>query len=164
MPLIVRSSQIHAAGVYTTTDIKKGAHIVEYTGPRISKEEGDERYEGKEVTYLFGLDDGRIIDGHGIAAFINHCCDPNCETDEIDGRVWIIALRDIKAGEELTYDYNLYDGDEDDPSLCFCGTKNCRGTMYCDEEIERRTKLASKKKAMAEAKSKTKSKNKKKAA
>jgi hypothetical protein len=164
MALIVRSSQIHAAGVYTTTAIKKGTHIVEYTGPRISKEEGDERYEGKEVTYLFGLDDGRIIDGHGIAAFINHCCDPNCETDEIDGRVWIIALRDVHAGEELTYDYNLYDGDEDDPSPCFCGTKSCRGTMYCEEEIERRAKLAKKKRATAEAKSKTKSKNKKKAA
>lgn len=166
MALIVRSSQIHAAGVYTTTDIKKGTHIVEYTGPRITKEEGDERYEGKEVTYLFGLDDGRIIDGHGIAAFINHCCDPNCETDEIDGRVWIIALSDIKAGDELTYDYNLYDGDEDDPSLCYCGAKSCRGTMYCDEEIDRRAKLAktAKKKAAAAVKSKTKSRNKKKAA
>ena len=151
MPLIVRSSQIHAAGVYTTTDIKEGAHVVEYTGPRISKDEGDEKYDNKDGTYLFGLDDGRIIDGHGIAAFINHCCDPNCETDEINGRVWIIALRDIKAGEELTYDYNLFDGDEDDPSICHCGAKSCRGTMYCEEEIEARAK-AEKKKLAEQAK------------
>ena len=144
MALIVRSSQIHAAGVYTTTAIKEGQHVVEYTGPRITKEQGDELYEDRDVTYLFGTDDGMIIDGHGVAAFINHCCDPNCETDEIDGKIWIIALRDIKAGEELTYDYNLYDGDEDDPSLCFCGAKDCRGSMYSEEELERRTKVAKK--------------------
>src|SRR6266446_6851141 len=137
MGLIVRSSEIHAAGVYTTTPVKKGDHVVEYTGPRINREEADRRYEGREHTYLFGLDNGvDIIDGDGVAAFINHCCDPNCETDEIDGKVWIIAIRNIKAGEELSYDYNLYDGD-DDPCICSCGTKKCRGTMYTDEEIEK---------------------------
>jgi uncharacterized protein len=146
MGLIVRSSDIHAAGVYTTTHVKKGTHIVEYSGPRITRERADELYEGRPYTYLFGLDDGvNIIDGTGIAAFINHCCDPNCEADEIDGRVWIIALRDIKAGEELSYDYNLYDGD-DDPCICTCGTKKCRGTMYTDEEIERLKGLAKEKK------------------
>lgn len=71
---------------------------------------------------------------------MNHCCDPNCETDEIDGKVWVIALRDIAVGEELTYDYNLYDGDDDDEALCSCGAKSCRGTMYGEEEIERRAK------------------------
>jgi uncharacterized protein len=154
MALIVRSSSIHAAGVYTTADIKKGEHVVEYTGPRITKEQGDEIYEGKDVTYLFGTDDGSIIDGHGIASFINHCCDPNCETDEIDGKIWIIALRNIKAEEELTYDYNLYDGDEDDPSLCFCGAKDCRGSMYSEEELERRAKVAKKQAAKAKNKKK----------
>ena len=146
MGLIVRSSAIHAAGVFTTSDIKKGAHIVEYTGPRISRAKADELYEGYPYTYLFGLDDGvNIIDGTGIAAFINHCCEPNCETDEIDGRVWIIALRNIKAGEELSYDYNLYDGD-DDPCLCTCGARKCRGSMYSEEELERLAKLAKEKK------------------
>ncbi|MCU1285361.1 MAG: hypothetical protein JWO13_1711 [Acidobacteriales bacterium] len=142
MGLIVRSSDIHAAGVYTTSPIKKDAHIVEYTGPRITRERADELYEGRAYTYLFGLDDGvNIIDGNGIAAFINHCCDPNCETDEINGRVWIMALRDIEAGEELSYDYNLYDGD-DDPCICHCGAKNCRGTMYTEEEQEKLKKAA----------------------
>lgn len=146
MGLIVRSSAIHAAGVYTTSDIKKGAHVVEYTGPRISRQKADELYEGYPYTYLFGLDDGvNIIDGTGIAAFINHCCDPNCETDEIDGRVWIIALRNIKAGEELSYDYNLYDGD-DDPCICTCGAKKCRGSMYSEEELVRLANLAKEKK------------------
>ena len=141
MGLIVRSSDIHAAGVYTTAPIKKDTAVVEYTGPIVSRERADELYEGRPYTYLFGLDDGRIIDGHGIAAFINHCCDPNCETDEIDGKIWILALRDIAADEELTYDYCLFDGEEDDEAPCYCGAKNCRGTMYSEEEIERQRKL-----------------------
>ena len=146
MGLIVRSSGIHAAGVYTTAPVKKGAFVVEYTGARISRARADELYEGYPYTYLFGLDDGvNIIDGTGIAAFINHCCDPNCETDEIEGRVWVIALRNIKEGEELSYDYNLYDGD-DDPCICTCGAKNCRGSMYSEEELERLAKLAKEKK------------------
>lgn len=141
MALIIRSSDIHAAGCYTTTRVRKEALVVEYTGPRITPEKADEIYDGRSTTYLFGLRNGKqIIDGHGAAMFINHSCDPNCETDEIDGRIWVIALRDIKAGEELTYDYMLYDGAEDDPAPCHCGSPKCRGTMYSKEEIARQKK------------------------
>src|SRR5689334_19061111 len=106
MALIVRSSQIHEAGVYTTSRIRKGTFIVEYTGPRIDAKESDRRYDERPHTFLFGLRGGKtMIDGHGLAAFINHSCDPNCETDQIRGRVWIQALRDIEPGEELAYDY-----------------------------------------------------------
>lgn len=148
MGLIIRSSDIHAAGCYTTSKIRKGTFVVEYTGPRISKKQADKIYEGRPTTYLFGLRDGReVIDGHGTAMFINHSCDPNCETDEIDDRVWIIAIRDIKAGEELTYDYMLYDGAEDDPAPCYCSSKNCRGTMYSPEEIRRQKRQKRRKKA-----------------
>jgi hypothetical protein len=142
MGLIVRSSFIHAAGCYTTTPIAKGTRVVEYTGPIIDKDEGDRRYELKPITYLFGIGDGsRVIDGHGIAMFINHSCDANCETEEIDERVWIMAIRNIAAGEELCYDYCLYDGgDEEAP--CNCGAKNCRGSMYSAEELRRRKRLA----------------------
>ena len=94
-----------------------------------------------------------MIDGEGIAAFINHSCTPNCEPDEISGRVYVFALRNIKAGEELTYDYNLYDGELEDESICHCKAKNCRGTMYSDDEIERRAKLL-KKQAQAKLKKK----------
>jgi uncharacterized protein len=142
MGLIIRSSEIHAAGCYTTSAIRKGVRVVEYTGPRISPERADEIYDGRSTTYLFGLRNGKqIIDGHGVAMFINHSCDPNCETDEIAGRVWIMARRNIKAGEELTYDYMLYDGAEDDPAPCFCGSEKCRGTMYSPEEIRRQQRL-----------------------
>src|SRR5438270_5144702 len=148
MALIIRSSDIHAAGCYTMSNIRKGTFVVEYTGPIISKKKASEIYDGRSTTYLFGLGDGKkIIDGHGTAMFINHSCDPNCETDEIDGRVWVIALRNIKAGEELTYDYMLYDGAEDDPAPCYCGSKNCRGTMYSEEEMRRQNRIKRNKKS-----------------
>ncbi len=144
MGLIIRSSSIHAAGCYTTAPICKGARVVEYTGPRISKEIADEKYLDSPTTYLFGIGNGdQVIDGHGTAMFVNHSCDPNCETDEIDGRVWICAIRDIAPGEELTYDYFLYDGDEDE-ARCNCGAAACRGTMYAPAEIKRRRRLARK--------------------
>ncbi|MGA8528813.1 MAG: SET domain-containing protein-lysine N-methyltransferase [Acidobacteriaceae bacterium] len=146
MGLVIRSSAIHAAGCYTTTPIRRGARVVEYTGPRISKDDADQKYENSPTTYLFGVGDGSmVIDGHGTAMFINHSCEPNCETEEIDGRVWIMAIRTIKAGEELTYDYFLYDVD-DDEALCNCGSPGCRKSMYSPEEIRRRARK--KKKAM----------------
>jgi uncharacterized protein len=142
MGLIIRSSAIHAAGCYTTTRIPKGKRLAEYTGPRLSKDEADVLYEASPITYLFGLGDGSIvIDGHCMAMFINHSCDPNCETDEEGGRVWIRAIKNIAAGSEITYDYCLYDGG-DEPATCNCGAKNCRGTMYSPEEVRRRKKRA----------------------
>lgn len=140
MGLIIRSSSIHAAGCYTTSAIRKDTRVVEYTGPIIDKDEGDRRYEGKPITYLFGIGDGtRVIDGHGVAMFINHSCDANCETEEIEDHVWITAIRDISPGEELCYDYCLYDGDEDE-APCNCGAKNCRGSMFSPEELQRRAR------------------------
>ena len=138
MGLIIRSSAIHAAGCYTTTRIPKGKRVAEYTGPRLTKEQADAANEESPITYLFGLGDGSmVIDGHCMAMFINHSCDPNCETEEEDGHVWIKAIRDIAPAEEITYDYCLYDGG-DDEAICNCGTKKCRGTMYSAEEVRRR--------------------------
>jgi hypothetical protein len=138
MALIIRSSAIHAAGCYTTTAIRKGQRVAEYTGRRISKEAADALYEDQIVTYLFGLGDGAtVIDGHCDTMFINHSCDANCETQEVDGHVFVVAIRNIKAGEEITYDYCLYDGGED-PATCNCGAKKCRGSMYSKEELRKR--------------------------
>lgn len=144
MGLIIRSSSIHAAGCYTTTPIRKGTRVAEYDGPRLSKAEADATYETSTITYLFGLGDGSVvIDGHCMAMFINHSCDPNCETEEVGGRVWIRAIRNINPGEEITYDYCLYDGgDEEAP--CNCGAVTCRGTMYSEEEVKRRKPAAKK--------------------
>lgn len=139
MALVLCPSRIHSLGCYTTEPIRKGTFIIEYTGPRITVEEADQRYSDCEQTYLFGLIDGKhVIDGQGVAAFINHSCSPNCETDEIDGRVWIIAMRNIEAGEELTYEYELYDSGDEEDARCTCGAPGCRGTMYSEEELKRR--------------------------
>jgi len=144
MGLIIRSSSIHAAGCYTTAPIPKGVKVVEYTGPRLSKRQADKRYQDSRITYLFGVGDGtRVINGHGMAMFITHSCDPNCETEELRGRIWIMSIRPIAAGEELTYDYNLYDGDEDE-ARCYCGAATCRKTMYSEDEIVRREKALKK--------------------
>ena len=143
MGLIIRSSAIHAAGCYTTTGLRKGARVAEYTGPLLTRAEADARYKHSPITYLFGLGRGdMVIDGHCTAMFINHSCDPNCETVEEDGRIWINAIRNIASGEEITYDYCLYDSDDDDEAICNCGAKNCRGTLYSKEELRRRKAAA----------------------
>jgi SET domain-containing protein len=142
MSLIIRSSSLHGAGVYTTAPLAQGTRVLEYTGPRLTTHEAEGLYAGSEVTYLFGMDDGKtVIDGFGMAAFVNHSCSPNCETDEMDDRVWIVASRDIAAGEELTYDYNIYDAEPGESSFCYCGAVDCRGTMYCEAEIKRHKRI-----------------------
>ena len=143
--LLIRSSDIHAAGCYTLDPIADGRRILEYDGPRIPKDVADERYSGRPVTYLFGFGDkGDVIDGFGTAMFLNHSCNPNCETEEDEGHIFIRAIRAIAAGEELVYEYNLYDSDDDNAD-CHCGTPQCRGTMFSDKELKRRAKLAKRK-------------------
>lgn len=147
--LIIRSSDIHAAGCFALEDIPKGTRVLQYTGERITKAEGDDRYDGRPFTYLFGVGDGEVvIDGHGMAMFVNHSCDPNCETDEEGDRVFIASIQDISAGDELTYDYCLYDGDDEAP--CYCGSKDCRGSMYSPEELKRKARAEARKKKQAE--------------
>jgi hypothetical protein len=151
VPLVVRPSPIHSVGVYTSAPIRKGTRVLEYSGPRITPEEADRLYENASRTYLYGLEDGKtVIDGEGIGAYLNHSCDPNCEIDEAKGRAWIFALRDITAGEELLWDYNLYD--DEDPAPCHCGSPKCRGTMYSREWLAkiRRREARKKQKALAE--------------
>ena len=136
MSLVIRPSQIHSYGCYTTRSIRKGTLVVEYVGERLSNSQADDLYDGVPQTYLFGLDNRKqVVDGYGVAAFINHSCSPNCETDQIRGKIWVIAMREIHAGEELTYDYNLFDGDDDAP--CFCGAPRCRGSLYSREHLRR---------------------------
>lgn len=109
-------------GLFARTDIKKGEFIIEYTGEHISEEEADRR----GGMYLFSLGEDGVIDGRGrenLARYVNHACRPNCEAEhnEEDGRVRIYAIRSIKAGEELTYDYGREFFDEHiKPKGCRC--------------------------------------------
>lgn len=140
--LIIRSSAIHAAGCYTMRPIRSGERVLEYAGPRFAKDVADERYKDRIVTYLFSFGEGGdVIDGFGTAMFLNHSCNPNCETEEDEGRIFIKAIRDIAAGEELVYEYNLHDSD-DEQGDCHCGAERCRGTMFSEAEVKRRAKRA----------------------
>jgi len=148
MTLVIRQSRIHSHGCYTTRSIRKGTLVIEYVGEPLTVEQADDLYDDFGSTYLFGLDGGKkIIDGYGVAAFVNHSCQPNCETDQIRGKMWIIALRDIEAGEELTYDYNLYDGEGDAP--CCCGAPRCRGSLYSPSHLRKIAKQRAKAAAAA---------------
>jgi uncharacterized protein len=137
----VRRSGVHGYGGFAIRDVKKGTRITEYRGDRISHAEADRRYEDHEEndnhTFLFIVDRRTVIDagvGGNNARFINHQCDPNCESTIENGRVFIEALRDIRAGEELGYDYQI-GREKDDPAnvdeiyACRCGSPKCRGTM-----------------------------------
>ncbi|WP_019142260.1 SET domain-containing protein [Noviherbaspirillum massiliense] len=140
-PYAVRNSKIHGNGVFATRKIPAGTFIIEYAGERISWKETLKRENAKPAdcyhTFFFSLDNGRIIDGGSNgndARWINHSCNPNCEAREEDGRILIYALRDIKRGEELNYDYGLVLEERHTPKLkrayaCLCGAENCRKTM-----------------------------------
>ena len=144
-PYKVRNSGIHGRGVFATRTIRKGTTIIEYRGERttweIAQARPDSDPDNPHHTFIFELDDGRVIDAgvRGNAArWINHSCAPNCDTYEDErGRVFIEACRTIRAGEELTYDYRLsYDGRIGPRVLaahaCRCGAPRCRGTMLLD--------------------------------
>jgi uncharacterized protein len=142
----VRKSPIHGRGVFALTQIPKKTRIIEYKGELISDAEADRRYsrlhENSPHTMLFSVDGGLVIDAtrRGSAArWINHSCAPNCEIEEENSRIFIEARRNIPAGEELTYDYNLQIGERHTKSAkrehaCFCGARRCRGTMLGEEE------------------------------
>lgn len=91
-------------GLFARRPFKKDEFVAEYTGRKISTKEAD----ALTTKYLFEIDDDWTIDGSprsNIARYMNHSCDPNCESDVVDGKILITALRDIEPGEELTFDY-----------------------------------------------------------
>jgi hypothetical protein len=142
----VRSSRIHGKGMFALRRIRKGTRIIEYLGERVSHAEADRRYEEKEGddghTFLFIVDRHVVIDA-GVdgndARFINHSCDPNCESVIAQRRVFIEAIRTIQPGEELSYDYSIGREPDDPPDVdevfaCRCGAPKCRGTMLWPPE------------------------------
>ena len=137
----VRRSGVHGKGVFALRRIAAGEQLIEYLGERITWREALKRHphdpSDPNHTFYFHIDDKQVIDaavGGNAARWINHACDPNCEADEVDGRIFIKALRDIAPGEELFYDYGLVIDDRYTPKLkkqfeCRCGSADCRGTM-----------------------------------
>jgi len=137
----VRRSGVHGRGVFAEVALRQGEIILEYAGEVIDWDEALRRHPRDPAdpnhTFYFHLEDGRVIDG-GVrgnsARWINHACDPNCESEEQSGRIVIRALRDIAAGEELSFDYRLVIDGRHTAKLkkayaCRCGSPACRGTM-----------------------------------
>jgi SET domain-containing protein len=141
-PVVVRRSPIQGRGVFATRAIAKGDRIIEYTGERITHEEAAERYDDERMrrhhTFVFTIDDELCIDAvkqGSDARYINHSCAPNAKSVIDRRRIYIIATRDIRDGEEVLYDY-WYSTDEsytvDDLIRlypCRCGASSCRGTL-----------------------------------
>jgi len=153
--IVVKNSNIHNKGVFAKKDIKKGTRVIEYVGKKITKKQAEEiiqkQYEKAEKNkkkgdnYIFELNKKYDLDGNvrwNPARFINHSCDPNCEVENIEGHIWIIAIKNIKKNEEITFNYGFDEKDyEDFP--CRCGSKNCIGYILAKEHWK---KLKKKKK------------------
>jgi SET domain-containing protein len=141
----VRSSSIHNRGIFAKTDIPRDTPIIEYIGEKITKAESQRRGDalinrskksGGAAVYIFTLNQRYDLDGakgRNPARYINHSCAPNCEAYVIRGRIWIYSLRDIKAGEELTYNYG-FDIETWDEHPCRCGTERCVGFIVDEQQ------------------------------
>ncbi|MDM0037157.1 SET domain-containing protein-lysine N-methyltransferase [Variovorax sp. J22P271] len=154
-----RRSGVHGNGVFAVQDIAEGETLIEYKGEIISWKEALRRHPHDPTqpqhTFYFHVDDDRVIDGNvdgNAARWINHSCEPNCEADEQKGRVFIKALRNIAAGEELNYDYGLIIDEPYTRKLlsefpCWCGSTDCRGTLLAPKDDDAAKKKKKKKKA-----------------
>ncbi len=143
----VRGSDIHGRGVYAIKDIAAEEKIIEYVGELIVKDESDKRgvkqaeraeKHGEAAVYIFNVSSKYDIDGNvpwNTARLINHSCEPNCEAWQSGKKIFIHALRDIKEGEELTFDYGFdVECYEDHP--CLCGRVACIGYIVSREQWE----------------------------
>ena len=128
----IKKSNIDNKGLYAVKNIKAGTKIIYYKGKIITKKETEKnpKYDNDKAIYLFNLNNRYDLDGdfdYNTARLINHSCNPNCEVDGKALKLWIFALRDIRKGEELSYDYGFgYDKDYKQ-FVCKCGAKNCVG-------------------------------------
>lgn len=151
-----RRSKIHGNGVFATATIRKGEQIVEYKGKLRTHDDVDAAYEGEfntGHTFLFILNKHWVVDANiqgNIARWINTGCEPNAvafihsenkkKPDPKKDRVIIEALRSIKPGEEIIYDYSLAFDVPYTPKLlrtwaCRCGSPKCRGTMLKGKKV-----------------------------
>lgn len=143
--IVVRGSAIHGRGVFARRRIPAGTRIIEYIGEKISKAESERRAEvilnyskkdrARGAVYIFTLNKRYDIDGnvsYNTARFINHSCHPNCEAELVHGHIWIVALKDIEKGEELSYNYG-YDMEAYEEHPCRCGSHNCVGYIVAEE-------------------------------
>jgi SET domain-containing protein len=168
----VRRSGVHGKGVFALQDIAEGETLIEYVGEVISWDEAQDRHphdpEDPNHTFYFHVNEDRVIDalyGGNSSRWINHSCDPNCEADEDNDRIFIKAIRNIAAGEELNYDYGLIIDEPYTKKLkaeypCWCGSANCRGTLLSPKERKDTPKTPSQKKTQGKSPTSDKTKSK----
>jgi uncharacterized protein len=134
---LFKRSEIHGTGGFAAVNIPAGARIIQYVGEIIDKAESLRRCEN-DNEYIFDLDEVHDLDGNvewNPARFINHSCTPNCESEIEHHVVWILALRDIRAGEELSFNY-CYDLEDYQDHPCRCGAEACVGYIVADEYFD----------------------------
>ena len=148
----VRRSVVHGNGVFAVQNLAKEEALIEYAGEVISWKEALRRHPhdpgNPNHTFYFHVDEKHVIDGKfggNSSRWINHSCAPNCEAEEDNGRIFIKALRNIKAGEELFFDYGLIIDLPLTKALkaeyaCWCGAKKCRGTLLAPKEKKAKKK------------------------
>lgn len=129
LPSITRKrSKLHGFGVFAKESINKNKRIIDYAGELISNKQSvsrEDRYLSKGCIWVFRVNRAWSRDAHvggNVARFINHACKPNCWIEVDDKTIWVRAARNIKPGEELTYDYNT-EGDKVIPCRC---RPNCK--------------------------------------
>jgi SET domain-containing protein len=132
-----KPSPIQGTGLFATDAIPTGKRLIEYAGEKIGGEEMLQRCEAGN-SFIFALRNGEYLDGgfdHNLARFINHSCEPNCEMRWEETSLWIVALRDISAGEEITFNYG-YDLEDYRRHLCYCGSPCCVGYIVAEEYFD----------------------------
>jgi SET domain-containing protein len=138
--LEVRRSDIQGLGVFAKQRIEPEVMLLEYKGEIIRQSVADireERYRKAGAgDYMFSLADGTVVDATvrgSPARFVNHSCEPNCETKivTVAGKkhIVIVSKTDILPGEELSYDYKFPIEDAGSKVKCNCGAARCSGTM-----------------------------------
>jgi SET domain-containing protein len=155
--IVQKRSAIHGRGIYARREIPKGTRIIEYVGERITKAEAERRGPSLEElaklkpdqggVYIFELNKRHDIDGnvpYNTARYINHSCDPNCEIEIIRGHIWVVAMRDIRKDEELSYNYG-YDIDCYQEHPCRCGSNRCVGYIVDEDAWPRLKKILQRK-------------------
>ena len=139
--LVLRRSSLHGIGAFARRRVRRGRRVIEYLGERLTAAGVQARYDARAAddahTFLFQLGESRYIDASvrgNAARFINHSCQPNCEAQQDGDRIFIVAIRNIQPGVELTYDYALeiergHSEARRRRFACRCGASRCRGTM-----------------------------------
>ena len=144
----IKKSKVHGTGIIAIRNIEKNSKIIEYIGEKISKSEGNLRSSeriknflnkpNEGSVYIFELNNRYDIDGSPLynkARFINHSCEPNCQVEIENDEIWIKSIKQIKKGDELSYDYGyLFDKDDFSDHPCKCGSKKCIGYIISDDD------------------------------